>query len=352
MAGNDWTTADALKLDELLSEDPYRFGFFQVLRRIECLHRDRPRIGEARRLAEEYLRLGQDPSLEFAPATLSSYQRQGRRHPRIGVAFMGLFGPNGPLPLHLTEYAHDRIQHAHDRTFASFADIFHHRMLSLFYRAWAQAQPAVSFDRPEEDRFGEYVASLMGLGMPAFKQRDAAPDLAKLYYCGHYSLQTKNESGLRSLLADYFEVPVRINEFQGSWIEIPEPEWTRLGESEETATLGISTIVGSRLWDRQLKFRVVCGRMGLEDYARLLPGSPSLPRMKALVRNYIGDEFVWDLQLILKHEEIPELELGGSARLGLTSWLISKPPTRDADELVLDPERLPVSTPTQLAKAA
>ena len=75
MAGNGWATADTLKLDELLSENPYRFGFFQVLRRIECLHRDRPRIGEARRHAEEYLRLGQDPSLEFAASTLSARHR-------------------------------------------------------------------------------------------------------------------------------------------------------------------------------------------------------------------------------------------------------------------------------------
>jgi type VI secretion system protein ImpH len=329
-----------------LAEAPHRFGFFQALRRLECLYREGPRIGEATRLGDEYLRLGQDPSLAFAPSTLSSWEPgAGARPPRLGVYFLGLFGPNGPLPLHLTEYARDRMHNAGDPTFARFADLFHHRMLSFCYRAWAQAQPAVSFDRPESDRFGAYVASLMGLGAPEFLNRDAAPDLARLYYCGHFSLQTKNADGLRDLLADYFEVPVAIAEFRGSWVEIEEPERLRLGESEITGTLGVSTIVGSRVWDRQLTFRVVGGPMGLEDYERLLPDGSSLDRMAALVRTYIGDEFIWDLQLILKREEIPMLELGRAGRLGWTTWLLSEPARRDSDDLVLDPARTLESSP-------
>jgi type VI secretion system protein ImpH len=342
-----------MSVDALLGDELFRFGFFQVLRRLECLHRDRPRIGEAITIGDEFLRLGQDPSLAFAPSTLTSY-RPGTdgRAPRLGVAFFGLFGPNGPLPLHLTDYAHDRLRNSGDRTLVCFADIFHHRMLSLFYRAWAQAQPSVSFDRPESDRFGEYVASFIGIGTSTLKKRDAAPDIAKLYYSGHFSLQTKNACGLRELLADYFEVPVAIGEFQGSWVEIPEPERLRVGESRATGTLGVSTIIGSRVWDRQLKFRIVCGRMRLEDYERLLPDSPSFARMKALVRTYIGDELVWDVQLILAREEIPDLELGRSGRLGWTTWLFSEPPARDGDELVLDPARVADSTSSPTAAAA
>jgi type VI secretion system protein ImpH len=181
--------------------------------------------------------------------------------------------------------------------------------------------------------------------MPAFKERDAAPDLAKLYYTGHFSLQTKTAAGLEDLLADYFEVPVAIEEFRGSWVEIPESEWLRMGESEATGTLGVSAIVGSRVWDQQLKFRAVCGPMGFEDYERLLPSSPSLPRMSALIRSYIGDELIWDLQLILVREEIPEIQLGSAGRLGWTTWLINEAPTEDADDFVIESERIPVSVP-------
>ena len=77
--------------------------------------------------------------------------------------FFGLFGPNGPLPLHLSEYAKDRERLYHDSTFRAFADIFHHRMMSLFYRAWADAQPTVAMDRPDEDRFARYAGAVFGL---------------------------------------------------------------------------------------------------------------------------------------------------------------------------------------------
>lgn len=334
-------------------ENPHRFGFFQAMRRLDALHGDQPRTGHATRLREEHLRLGQDPSLAFAPATLSSWTPGSEgRPPRLGVAFMGLFGPNGALPLHLTEYARDRLLNSSDPTFARFADVFHHRMISFFYRAWAQAQPAVSFDRPESDRFGAYVGSLLGIGVPELRKRDAAPDLAKLYYCGHFSLQTKNADGLRETLADFFEVPVTIEEFRGSWIEIPEPERLRMGESELTGTLGVSTIVGSRIWDRQLTFRVLCGPMVLEDYERLLPDGTSLDRMAALVRTYIGDELIWDCQLVLKREEVPMLELGRSGRLGWTTWVLSGPAERDSDDLVLDPGRTRASAQPTTAQAA
>lgn len=342
-----------VEFERRLAEAPHRFGFFQTLRRLECLHPDRPRIGESRRLAEEYLRLGQDPSLAFAPATLSSYEvgKEGRLS-RLGVAFLGLFGPNGPMPLHLTEYAHDRVHQHGDATMARFADIFHHRMLGLFYRAWAQAQPCVSFDRPAGDRFGDYVGSVMGIGTSDLRDRDAAPDRAKLFYAGRFSLHARNADGLRDLLEDYFEVPVALVEFEGSWVEIPEPERLRLGESPLTGALGVSTIVGSRVWDRQLKFRVVCGPMGLEDYERLLPDSRSLARMEALVRLYTTDAFLWDLQLVLKREEVPRIELGRSGRLGWTTWLLGGEADRDSDDLVLDPVTSLRGTPDRVPEAA
>jgi type VI secretion system protein ImpH len=173
--------------------------------------------------------------------------------------------------------------------------------------------------------------------MPELRGRDAAPDRAKLYYAGRFAPHARNADGLRDLLEDYFEVPVELREFEGSWIEIPEPERLRLGESPLTGALGVSTIVGSRVWDRQLKFRLICGPMGLADYERLLPDRESLARMEALVRQYITDEFAWDLQLVLKREEVPRIELGRSGRLGWTTWLLSGEAEDDSDDLVLDP---------------
>ena len=141
---------DALAFFAALAEAPYRYDFYQTLRRLECLYDDKPRWGRALRPVDEPVRLGQDPDLSFAPAPLASFEAGedgGRRGCRCGCSACS--GPNGPLPLHLTEYARERLRHAGDPTLSRFLDMFHHRFLALFYRAWAQAQPHVNRDRPE-----------------------------------------------------------------------------------------------------------------------------------------------------------------------------------------------------------
>jgi len=326
---------------ELLAElarEPWRFGFCQTLRRLDSLQPQRPRIGASPRPADDPVRLGQQPSMRFAPAELAAlHQPGGGRPARLLVYFMGLLGPNGPLPLHLTEFVRDRLRHASDPTFARFLDLFNHRMLSLLYRGWAQAQPAVSFDRPAQDRFGIYLASLGGTGMPAFRDRDAMPDLAKRHYAGHLSCQTRHAEGLKSILSDLLGMQVRIEEFVGHWLELPPDCRLRLGETPDSGALGQTTTLGGRIWDHQSKFRVRIGPLRLADYLSLLPGGEALARVKAVVRNYVGDQLDWDLNPVLAEAEVPSLQLGAGGRLGWTTWLTSGALGRDADDLKLDP---------------
>src|SRR6185369_7881895 len=127
--------------------------------------------------------LGQEPDMAFAPAPLASFEPGEKGRPgRLQVRLFGLLGPNGPLPLHFTEYARERLRHANDPTLSRFLDLFHHRLMTLFYRAWAQAQPHVSRDRPNDDRFAVYVGALFGLSQPTSRNRDTLPDLAKLFH--------------------------------------------------------------------------------------------------------------------------------------------------------------------------
>jgi type VI secretion system protein ImpH len=326
-------------LFDLLRAAPYRFGFFQALRKLECAHANRPRLGTAPRPAEDVVRLGQKVSLTFAPSTLADFEPSETGPPRLQVYFLGLFGPNGPLPLHLSDYARQRLANVHDPTLSRFADIFHHRILSLFYRAWAHARPTVNFDRPDSDRFATYVGATFGLGTPGVTNRDAVPDIGKLHYAGLFAAQTRHAEGLIALLTDFFRLPVALEEFVGHWLTLPAESHWRLGTSRNTGALGVSTIVGARVWDRQYKFRIIFGPLDRDDYERLLPGGEYLPRLLALVRNYVGDEYTWDVNLVLKKDEVPALELGGDGRLGWSTWALSGTPAEDADDLYLQPLR-------------
>ena len=339
MAESDRSEAKLVALFRKIELAPHHFDFFQALRLVECAAADFPRLGESARAKDDPVRLGQEPTMAFAPRTVSSLVSSGEGlPPRMEVFFFGLFGPNGPLPLHLTEYARNRLRQSGDPTFARFADVFHHRLLSLFYRAWANAQPTVHLDRPETDRFADYVGSLIGLAMPTARNRDSLPDHLKFYFSGRLSSAARHPEGLRAMIAEFFGLPVEIEEFVGRWTEIPESSRCQLGGLAGAAVLGESSTIGYHVWDCQQTFRIAIGPVSLKDYRRLLPGGKGLRQLVDMVRNYLSDELMWELQLILRKDEAPPIRLGDSGHLGLTAWLEPESLTRDAEDFCWNPQ--------------
>jgi type VI secretion system protein ImpH len=327
--------ADTLVFFTALADEPYRYDFYQTMRRLECLYPARPRWGKALRPADEPVRLGQEPDLSFAPAPLAAFDRRGRR-PRLEVRLFGLLGPNGPLPLHLTEYARERMRQGNDPTLTRFLDLFHHRFLALFYRAWAQAQPHVNRDRPDDDRFVAYWGAFLGAASPPFHRRDAVPDPAKLHHVGWLIRHARSADGLVAILRSYFRVPVRVQEFVGHWLALGPAERTYLGR--EPARLGGEAALGKRVWDRQHKFRIHVGPLGLDQYESFLPGGHRLGELVAWVRLYLNFELDWDVCLCLDRRQVPPLRFGEGRRLGWTTWLGGRRPDRDADDLCLNAE--------------
>lgn len=341
MAGSVRNSAQVVDWLHRLEAEPYRFGFLPVMRKLEAIYTDKPRLGEAVRASEDPVRLAQNPNLAFAPSSIASFKTGTTTNPdKLESFFFGLFGPNGPMPLHISEHAYSREINDDDRTFRAFADVFHHRLLSLFYRAWVNGEPVFNMDRPTENQFDLYVGSLLGVGPKAFRDRDAMQDSAKLHSVARLSLQTRPAEGLSALLELYFELPFKIEELIGEWLEIADDDLLCLGRSKQACLLGRTTIIGDEIWNCQHKFRVVCGPLSLQDFERLLPGADSQDSLNALVRNYAGDEFAWDLQLILREEEVPSISLGSSGQLGWTSWLGTRDDDMDADDVVVNVQRL------------
>lgn len=326
------------RLFDAVEREPWAWDFYQVLRRVDCLSPASPRLGTARRPGDEAIRLGQDPALSFAPAALSALVANANGlPPRLDVRFFGLFGPNGALPLYLSEYVLKQLTQAKDPTLARFADIIHHRFLLLFYRAWAQAQPCVNLDRPAEDRFAAYVGALAGIGLATLRQRDALPDFAKLHHAGLLSRQVRNAEGLGQLISGFFRLSVSVEQFVGHWLLIQKRDRSRLGLAR--CRLGREAVLGRRVWDRQHKFRLRIGPLALSEFTDLLPGGTGIAQLAACVRNYVGLEYAWDAQLVLRADQVPGLRLGRGWRLGQTSWLGERRSRAPADDLVLDVER-------------
>lgn len=259
--------------------------------------------------------------------------------PRLLVNFFGLLGANGPLPIHLTEYIRDRQRNVNDPTLARFLDMFQHRMISLLYRAWSSAQPAVSLDRPGDDRFAAYVGALIGIGMPSLRDRDAVPDFAKLHYAGRLAPHAAGAAGLEAILSDFLQVPVEVQQFVGHWMRLPADGMFRLRSGPAAGTLGHDTVLGKQVWNAQHKFRLLIGPLDMEQARQLMPDAPGMRRVTAWVRQYVGLTQDWDVRLIIKKQSLPGLKLGKTAQLGWTSWLSSKTPEHDDRQLRLTPPR-------------
>lgn len=321
MAGQNRAAGGPVKLPERLQQRPERFTLFAALRLLESAAPARPRLGRSRRAGEDPVRLAQLPALRFAPGEITRIE-SGPVPTLYGEGF-GLFGPNGPLPLHLTEYADERRRQHQDPGFGAFLNLFHHRLASLFYRAWADAEPAVEADRPD-DRYSWYVGSLMGLGTSGVRARDGLDDRARLHRVGRFAPMARSREGLEDILADHFGLPVRIEPFRPAWLDIPPDQRLRLGRTGRVGALGRDANLGRRSWQCQFNFRIVLDGLAAEQFARFLPGRKALAELGDLVRTYLGEELRWDLELRLAPGQRPLLRLSRGAALGWTTWLDRK----------------------------
>jgi type VI secretion system protein ImpH len=315
-------------LQELLAAvqaRPWAHDFFALLRRIDALRPEAPRTGQAQRPQQEALRYAQAPELDFAPAPLSGLATRGDAQPRLSVRFFGLLGPQGPLPLHLTEYVRDR-QHQHgDANPAHFLDIFHHRLLGLFYRAWAQSQPVVQGDRPQDDRFRAWLAAAAGLPPDA----GPLPAAALAYHAGLLSGRSRSPEALCKVLRHQFGVPVALAPHAGHWLVIEPEDRSRLGFArsraeralQPAARLGLTANAGSRVWDRQYRFRLALGPLDLARYEAFLPGGGAWKPLNAWVGLLAGPALRWELELTLAPAARPQPQLGSRLRLGVSTWL-------------------------------
>lgn len=339
MAATDRQPPAAVSQVEALLREPHRFDFRRAMRVLECGFPERPRLGRSVRPGDDAVRLGQKATMAFPAGALADFRpsRRGRHRGVLRVFLLGLLGPNGPLPLHLTEYVLDRVRRANDDTLQSFLDLFHHRILSLFWRACANARPGVELDRAAQDRFAGYFGALAGYKNAATGDADSSIDQVRRHWIGHFSRQVRNPEGLQALVAGYFGTAARVEEFVGRWLPMPGGVRCRLGAATGTA-LGGTAFLGDSIWDCSQTIRIVIGPLDLEHYERMLPGGDSWTRLAAMVRSYVGFEVAWEVRLVLRRDEVPTLRLTDDSHLGWTSWLGAPPPRRDPDDLLLQPD--------------
>jgi len=321
---------------ERLRAEPWRFGFFALLRRFGA-RQDVVPIGTARRPSIEPFRMGQRPMLTFAPSEIAGVS-EARGRLKVRLSGLGMLGPNGPLPIHITEMARDREEFRRDTTTVDFLDLFHHRFFSMFYRAWASAQASVGLDRRDNERFSFYVANMVGLDVSEINSNSTLPPHARLAASAHTVRESRNPDALSQTLARYFGVPVAIEENIFHWIALTPADCGRMGKPGQNAVMGKAAIMGSVAPDRQGRFRIVMGPLDLESYLRFTPMGEDLPTLVEWVRFFVGHEFEWELKLLVRHDCAPPAVMGGEQRMGWSAWLGHSPAGQPVTGMCFEPE--------------
>ncbi len=312
------------------------YDFFELLRRLE---RRGGLFGHAGRPDREPARLGQHVRLSFATQDVVDFDdAEGNAPARVTVANLGLLGPEGPMPLHLTRWVLDRLsqrwfagadaRQTSDTTFVDFVNILQHRLIALFYRAWADATPAVQVERSAGGRVREMLEAMAGIGLPGTQAADL--DAAKLRQAASLASQVGGPERLTLFLADAFRVPVKLKEFVAAWLPVPAHLQTRLGG--EHAALGRSATIGPRSFTRQSRIEVEIGPLGYEDFMNFLPGGKRLALMKQAIRDLIGEVLDVDLRVVLAEKAVPPPVIG-TVQLGRNAWLARPAESGDAGDM-------------------
>jgi type VI secretion system protein ImpH len=346
---------------ERLAREPFRFEFFQAVRLIAiAAGRTEPRDpapeGESlpgRLPYEDHVRFRAHIGHAFPASQVSSFastppgNEPGGSIPEMIVTFFGLAGTGGILPEHYTQLLIDR----RDRGLRDFLDLFNHRLIAQFYRAWEKSHFYVGYElarkgHPDRDRFTQMLYGLIGMGTAGLSGRQAVPDETLIYYGGHFAHRPRSAVALEQIITDFFAVPAQIQQFRGQWLQLRHADRTRLtSESRQGGhnQLGVSAIAGARVWGIENKFRVRLGVLSYETFCKFLPGKPGYVSLGQIVRFYVGAALYFDVQLALARDEVPRCQIkrNGTMQLGWNTWLFSKPAPRDVDDAVFACEGMP-----------
>jgi type VI secretion system protein ImpH len=325
-------------LRRLLEDEPFTVEFFQAVQLLERVYPDRDPVGLFVNPSHEVVRFAVHNRLGFPASEVQSIHWPVDGQPVMAVNFLGLTGPSGVLP-HLYTLLLIERRFARDRRMQEFLDIFHHRMISLYYQAWRKYRVAAGFGKSAH-RVTTYLRDMVGIGTVGLADRQEVPDRSLLFFAGILALQPRSAIAFEHFLQEYFGAPVEVQQFTGAWYDLPlDAQCELVDEEGAPRQLGLGAVAGDQIWDHSSKARIRIGPLSLDRYREFLPGTPTHNALRALARFYTGGQIDFDVQLVLARDQVPEYELGAEGMdelpLGLCSWAKTGDFEHDPDDAIL-----------------
>lgn len=341
-------------VDQLL-DDPHRFEFFQAVRLLErALAGEGAGEGARAEGLPPQLRFRNSLSLSFPSSEIEALavrrgdvQGEGEgelERIEITPAFMGLLGLAGALPSVYTEQIAQRELYHRDHAARGFLDLFQHRAVSLFYAAWKKSRLPLQYETDRHNRFAPMVLALAGLGQNALHDRLQArqggvDDESLAFFAGALQQRALSAVQLERLLARYLRVPVKVEQFVGRWYRLPPQARTTLGLGN--GVLGRNALSGERVWQRDLRVRLVLGPLSHDLFQRFLPGAPGALALSELLTLLSGVSLEYEVNLCLQAEAVQGSALDSNrsplaGRLGWDTYVQTRAPQADRRDVRYD----------------
>ncbi len=327
-------------LDELeaaLRSDARSFGFFRAVRALEQLRPDRAGVGGDVDPDDEVVHFSANPSLAFPSSEIEELDISTDGPARMTVNFMGLVGPQGVLPHQYTLTVMERVRRK-DEALRDFLDIFQHRALSLFYRAWEKHRFSVQWDKYRSDPLSEHLLDLVGMGLATLREHASIAPSSLASFAGLLAPEPRGALALEELIEEYFDVPCTVEQFVGGWYRLERRDLCELGDEDNAANrLGWGAVAGDEVWDAQARVRVRLGPLGRERFDSFLPTGDAHEALRDILRFFAHDRVECEVQLVLRRDEVPGFVIGEEPGqpLGWSTWIRTRPMTREADGTVL-----------------
>jgi type VI secretion system protein ImpH len=324
-------------LIEQLRNEPYRFEFFQAVRILLENFRTHDEPRRDLDVLGQVIQFRNSISLSFPASEIESlcfenFDEHGQGKGNAGrvtltPSFMGLIGPSGVMPRHYTHYVAEREIFHRDSATRSFLDIFTSRALALFYQAWLKYRLHMQYESDRKNRFSPIVLSLGGLGLSGTQGRlegsenkEGVADESLAFYVGALRQRPQSAQWFSRIVAEYFNVKCKLEQFIGQWFELPLQERTKLGMAN--SALGESMICGARVWDRSAKIRLIIGPLRKKQFEDFLPGMRAAKNFRRMFQLLVGTTLDCEVQLILDRRDLTNTCLGKEgSRLGWCGWL-------------------------------
>lgn len=328
-------------LIEHSQQKPAAYEFFQLVRLYERLFRQE----EESDPVSERIRFRNSVRLGFSPSQIDAmsvfFKGQGQDDNIEGIeitpGFIGMLGVSGTLPLHYTERVVAR-ERGRDVAGRAFLDIFVNRAVGHFYRAWKKYKLPYLYETDRRNHFLPQLMSLLGLGHGALRERMSRKtgqieDESLAYFAGLLRQRPVSATALKQVLSAYFQVDIAIEQFVGRWYEAPISQQSSLGG--RNAALGVNTLLGERVWQRNLRIRIHIGALNYERYIAFLPKGELAIALARLLGFATGGQFECEVCPQLRASEVRPVVLGVSrgGRLGHDAFLRSRAESHDRADL-------------------